>query len=148
MIPSQRLPRSILAVALALWLEPEAPRLHAAVGLSAFLGHVYPVWLKLHGGKGVDTALGVLVAATAVTYMIVWMRRPMLLYVLWPERWRTSRRKKAAAVTGSVDGGAASERSVPGRVSRRSSTRIASLNCSTERAVATWSRRRTQYCTK
>ena len=44
--------------------------------------------------------------------------------------------------------GAGSERSVRGRGSRRSSTRIASLNCSTERAVATWSRRRTQYCTK
>jgi glycerol-3-phosphate acyltransferase PlsY len=53
--------KGALAVALALWLVPEAPRLHAAVGLAAFLGHVYPVWLKLHGGKGVATALGVLV---------------------------------------------------------------------------------------
>ncbi|HYO67617.1 MAG TPA: glycerol-3-phosphate 1-O-acyltransferase PlsY [Archangium sp.] len=53
--------KGTLAVALALWLVPESPRLHAAVGLSAFLGHVYPIWLKLHGGKGVATALGVLV---------------------------------------------------------------------------------------
>jgi acyl phosphate:glycerol-3-phosphate acyltransferase len=53
--------KGALAVALALWLVPESPRLHAAVGLSAFLGHVYPIWLKLHGGKGVATALGVLV---------------------------------------------------------------------------------------
>ncbi|MFY0525101.1 glycerol-3-phosphate 1-O-acyltransferase PlsY [Archangium gephyra] len=53
--------KGALAVVLALWLVPEAPRLHAAVGLAAFLGHVYPVWLKLHGGKGVATALGVLV---------------------------------------------------------------------------------------
>jgi glycerol-3-phosphate acyltransferase PlsY len=53
--------KGALAVVLAQWWMPEEPRVHAAVGLAAFLGHVYPVWLKLHGGKGVATALGVLV---------------------------------------------------------------------------------------
>ena len=37
-------------------------RLVAAVGLAAFLGHLYPIFLGFHGGKGVATFLGVLLA--------------------------------------------------------------------------------------
>jgi glycerol-3-phosphate acyltransferase PlsY len=33
-------------------------------GLAAVVGHLYPVWLRFKGGKGVATGLGVLIAAS------------------------------------------------------------------------------------
>jgi glycerol-3-phosphate acyltransferase PlsY len=47
-----------------------------AVGLAAFLGHVFPVWLKFKGGKGVATYIGVLIGlATPVALMfgVIWL---------------------------------------------------------------------------
>jgi len=35
------------------------PAILAAVGMAAFLGHLYPVFFRFQGGKGVATALGV-----------------------------------------------------------------------------------------
>jgi glycerol-3-phosphate acyltransferase PlsY len=43
------------------WLDDQDTVLLA--GLAAVLGHLFPVWLRFKGGKGVATGLGVLIAA-------------------------------------------------------------------------------------
>jgi acyl phosphate:glycerol-3-phosphate acyltransferase len=43
--------------------DPAAEGWVMAVGVAAFVGHVFPVWLGFHGGKGVATGLGVFAVA-------------------------------------------------------------------------------------
>lgn len=59
-------------VAGGLW----GPSAGLAAGAAAFIGHVFPVWLRFKGGKGVATYLGALIGVAwpvALTFAAVWI---------------------------------------------------------------------------
>jgi len=72
--------------AASVWIAEQVgpgPLVPAAAGLAAIVGHVYPVWLRFRGGKGVATACGVfsmltplaLAPALAIFAVAVWLTK-------------------------------------------------------------------------
>ena len=52
------------------------PNLIYLSGLMAFLGHIFPIWLKFKGGKGVATYLGIIFALSlklGLLFCILWI---------------------------------------------------------------------------
>ena len=66
-------------IAAALW--PDTARFAAA---GALIGHMFPVWLKFRGGKGVATYLGILVGLmpiAALVFALVWVGLLLILRI-------------------------------------------------------------------
>src|SRR3954453_22848815 len=60
-------------VLMGYYAGPNAAMLAA---LGAFLGHLFPVWLKFKGGKGVATYIGVLIGLfwpAAIVFCVMWL---------------------------------------------------------------------------
>jgi len=59
----------------------------AAVALAVFLGHLFPVFLRFKGGKGVATALGVLLALMSGWDCARWLPGCWWQYCSASRRW-------------------------------------------------------------
>jgi acyl phosphate:glycerol-3-phosphate acyltransferase len=76
--------KGVLAVVLAMQLLGDTFTVKATAGVSAVLGHNFPVWLGFKGGRGLATAAGVFIALAWVV-LLLWLAVWLLAYLLLRE---------------------------------------------------------------
>jgi len=83
--------KGAVAVLIAHWVQPD---IALWAGAAAFVGHLYPVWLRFNGGKGVATMLGVSLA--------VWWPAGIAFAIVWLAMLALTRRSSAGGLSGAV----------------------------------------------
>ena len=75
--------KGVLPVAWAVLAHTYTPWEIAAVAAATFLGHLYPVYLRFKGGKGVATALGIFLVLSPLAVLVAFL---VFAAILW--KWR------------------------------------------------------------
>ena len=75
--------KGVAAVGVAQWTT-SGPAMPAVSGAAAVVGHIYPIWLRFHGGKGVAVAAGVFAVLTPAATSLAAI---LFLAIVWATRY-------------------------------------------------------------
>ena len=68
--------KAAAAVLIVRYFVPDPPLAYSFAGIAAFVGHLFPVWLRFKGGKGVAAYIGAMLGINWIVgllFCVVWL---------------------------------------------------------------------------